>query len=162
MKAKRSVSSSVAESAISRKKRSIAPARTAGYSVRPPMTCATGCKRYSKRVTMPKFPPPLRSDEVVCSEAVLAHQPADAAAKRESSDAGGRDETAGGGEPVGVRRGVELAPGKTRLRDREALLRVDANASAAFTSAALVHRAMSVGRLSIIPFHTRRAVSYSG
>ena len=73
----------------------------------------TGCSSSSNCVTIPKLPPPPRSpqkqvgvlvcaradeppvggddvgaDEVVAGEAVLAHQPADAAAEREAADAG--------------------------------------------------------------------------
>ena len=53
----------------------------------------------------------LRADEVVDRQAVLAGEVAEAAAEREPADAGGRDDPAGGGEPVLVRGAVDLAPG---------------------------------------------------
>ena len=94
-----------------------------------------GAASNSNCVTMPKLPPPPRrpqkqvgvlglarvdepavggddvgADEVVAGEAVLAHQPADAAAEREAGDAGGRDEAAGRREPVRLRLVVDVGP----------------------------------------------------
>ena len=50
------------------------------------------------------------ADEVVAREAVLAHQPADAAAEREAGDAGRRDQAAGRREPVRLRLVVDVGP----------------------------------------------------
>jgi hypothetical protein len=41
----------------------------------------------------------VRGDEIVDGEAVLAHQPADAAAEGEAGDPGGGYQAAGGGQP---------------------------------------------------------------
>ena len=99
----------------------------------PPMTIGpTACSRYSNEVTTPKLPPPPRrpqnssafSSSLACTsrpsavttsapirlsagEAVLAHQPADAAAEREAGDAGAGHEAAGGGEAERLRLVVE-------------------------------------------------------
>ena len=89
-------------------------------------------------MTIPKLPPPPRrpqqqvgvlgldrvhepavggdhvgADQVVAGEAVLAHQPADAAAEREAADAGRRDQAAGGREPVRLGLVVDVAPRRT-------------------------------------------------
>ena len=97
---------------------------------------------------MPKLPPPPRSaqnrsgsdasvtsstspvgvdeldgEQVVGGEAVLGHQPAEAAAEREAGDAGRGDRAAGDGEAVLARRGVELRPGHAALRPHGARLR---------------------------------------
>ena len=50
----------------------------------------------------------LDGQEVVDGEAVLAHEPADAAAERQPGDPGGGDDPAGGGQSVDGRRPVEL------------------------------------------------------
>ena len=55
--------------------------------------------------------------EVVAGQALLAHEPADAAAEGEARDAGRRDEPAGGGEPEGLRLGVEVLPQQAGLGD---------------------------------------------
>ncbi len=52
----------------------------------------------------------VRADEVVACEAVLPHQPPDAAAEREAGDAGGGDEAARRGEPLGLRLVVDVGP----------------------------------------------------
>ena len=75
----------------------------------------------------------VRSDEVdgeqvVDRRAVLAHQPADPAAERESGDPGVRDDAADGGEPVELRLAVELTPQHARLGARRPRCRVDADA----------------------------------
>jgi hypothetical protein len=53
----------------------------------------------------------LRRDEVVAGEAVLALQPAGAAAEREPADAGGGHAAARGGEAVRLGGAVDLRPG---------------------------------------------------
>ena len=68
-------------------------------------------------------------DEVVAGEAVLAHQPADAAAEREAADAGGRDEAAGRCEPVCLCLVVDVGPDGAAADRRAAGCRVDANAA---------------------------------
>ena len=102
---------------------------------------------------MPKLPPPPRrpqsrsafsvslawtsrpsavttsaADEVVAGEAVLAHQPADAAAEREAGDAGGRDEAAGRREAVRLRLVVDVGPDGAAADGRAPRGRVDADA----------------------------------
>ena len=67
-------------------------------------------------------------DQVVAGQAVLAHQPADAAAEREPGDAGGGDEAAGRGQAEGLGLGVELAPGEAALGPHGARLGVDPDA----------------------------------
>ena len=69
------------------------------------------------------------ADEVVAGEAVLAHQPADAAAEREAADAGGRDEPAGRCEPVCLGLVVDVGPDRAAADRRAAGGRVDANAA---------------------------------
>ena len=58
----------------------------------------------------------VRRDQVVAGKAVLALEPADAAAERQARDAGGRDGAAGGREAERLRLAVELAPRQARLR----------------------------------------------
>ena len=105
-------------------------------SIRPPSTTGpTGCRRYSSAVTTPKLPPPprsaqkrsgfssslgahepavgghdLRREQVVGREAVLALEPAAAAAERQAGDPGRRDAPAGGRQAERLRRPVELGP----------------------------------------------------
>ena len=67
----------------------------------------------------------LDPDEVVAGEAVLAHQPADAAAERETADAGGGDEPAGGGQPVGLGLVIDVPPQGPTARVCPAGLRLD-------------------------------------
>ena len=66
--------------------------------------------------------------EVVAGQALLAHEPADAAAQGEARDAGGRDEAAGGREPEGLRLGVEVLPQQAGLGDDAAGAGIDAGA----------------------------------
>jgi len=54
--------------------------------------------------------------EIVDDETALAHQPAQAAAERETRDASGRDLAAGRRQPEGLRLVVELAPRHAALR----------------------------------------------
>src|SRR5207244_447198 len=54
----------------------------------------------------------LHGTEVVGSQAVLAHQPADAAAEGEARDPGRGDQPAGRRQPLLLGRGVQLAPGE--------------------------------------------------
>ena len=103
-------------------------------------------------MTTPKLPPPPRSpqsssgspwrpharapvggddvgaDEVVAGQALLAHEPADAAAEGEARDAGGRDQAAGGREPEGLCLGVEVLPEQAGLGDHAARAGIDAGA----------------------------------
>ena len=69
----------------------------------------------------------VRRDQVVAGKAVLALEPADAAAERQARDAGARDGAAGGREAERLRLAVELAPRQARLRAHGARLRVDAD-----------------------------------
>ncbi len=66
--------------------------------------------------------------QVVAGQAVLAHEPTDAAAEREAGDAGARHEPAGHGQAEGLRLVVELGPGEARLRGCGLRLHVDADA----------------------------------
>ena len=109
--------------------------------------------RYVNVVAMPKLPPPPRSaqkrsgsdasvtsthvavgvheldrEQVVGGEAVLRHQPAEAAAERQSGDARRGDRAAGDGEAVLGRRGVQLRPVEPALGPHRARLRVDLGA----------------------------------
>ena len=56
----------------------------------------------------------LDGEQVVAREAVLALEPAGAAAEREAGDAGARDAAADGGEPVLLGGAVDLGPGQRR------------------------------------------------
>ena len=102
---------------------------------------------------MPKFPPPPRTpqnrsglsllarghelavgrdeidgEQVVDRRAVLAHQPADAAAERQAGDPGVGDDPADGRQPEELRLSVELSPQDTGLCARRPRLRVDRDA----------------------------------
>ena len=57
-------------------------------------------------------------DDIVATQAVLAHEPADAAAQREAADAGGRDDAAGGGKPEFLTFAIEFSPGGAALGER--------------------------------------------
>ncbi len=57
----------------------------------------------------------VRGEDVVTAQAVLSHEPANAAAKREPTNAGGRDYTAGRGQPEFLTFAIELAPGGATL-----------------------------------------------
>ncbi len=67
----------------------------------------------------------LDRDDVVRGEAVLRHQPAEAAAEGEAGDPGRRDRATRNGETVLRRRVVELSPGHATLSRDEARLGVD-------------------------------------
>ena len=67
----------------------------------------------------------LDGEDVVDGQAVLALEPARAAAEREPGDAGARDAPADGGEPVLLGGGVDLAPGQAAARADDPPLRVD-------------------------------------
>ena len=67
-------------------------------------------------------------EEVVDRGAVLAHQPADAAAKGEAGDAGVGDDPAHRRQPVKLRLAVELAPEHAGLGPGGARRRVDPDA----------------------------------
>jgi hypothetical protein len=58
----------------------------------------------------------LHRQQVVAGQAVLAHEPADAAAEREAGHAGVGHDPAGGGQPQPLGRLVELPPEQARLR----------------------------------------------
>ena len=67
------------------------------------------------------------ADEVVAGEAVLAHQPADAAAEREAADAGRGDEAAGRREAVRLRLVVDVGPDRAAADVGDAGRDVDAH-----------------------------------
>ena len=129
--------SSSGASFITSRKRAQDLVRTVGpKSASPPQTSGpSGCRASSSAVTTPKLPPPPRSahsssgfsslgraddpavprdelggDEVVARQAVLALEPARAAAERQPGDAGRGDPAAGGGEAVRLRRAVDVGP----------------------------------------------------
>jgi hypothetical protein len=58
----------------------------------------------------------LDREQVVDRQAVLAREPADAAAERQPGDPGVRDLAAGDGEAVRLRLAVEVAPERACLR----------------------------------------------
>ena len=68
------------------------------------------------RTIRPSHVDQLGGDEVVAGEAVLALEPARAAAERQPGDAGGGDAPAGGGQPVGLRGAVDVRPDRRRRR----------------------------------------------
>jgi hypothetical protein len=68
------------------------------------------------------------ADQVVGGQAVLAHEPTDAAAEREAGDPRARHEPAGRRQPKGLGLVVELRPLQTRLGDCTAGLGIDADA----------------------------------
>ena len=67
----------------------------------------------------------LDGEHVVAGEAVLALEPAGAAAEREARDAGARHAAADGGEAVLLGRGVDLGPGQPAAHARDPALGVD-------------------------------------
>ena len=67
----------------------------------------------------------LGADQVVAGQAVLAAQVAEAAAERQAGDAGIREHTARRGQPVHLRRRVQLAPGRAAAGACYAVDRVD-------------------------------------
>ncbi len=102
---------------------------------------------------MPKLPPPPRiaqieirvlvsrcaADRAVCHhhfrglqvverEAVLRHQPTEAAAERQAGDAGRADHAAGRRETVELRLAIELLPQHAALGPRRSRGRIDVNA----------------------------------
>jgi hypothetical protein len=115
--------------------------RSAAQKTGPAITVGpTGCSANRNEVTTPKLPPPPRSaqnrsgcssadartmlalggdhlggEQVVDGEPVLAHEPADAAAEGEPADAGVAHDAAGGGQTVGLRLVVDVAPQGTAL-----------------------------------------------
>src|SRR4029453_17574296 len=70
----------------------------------------------------------LRGQKVVDREPVLALQPGDASAERQTRDAGEGDAAARRGEPKGGVRTVELPNGEARLRADGSSRRVDVDA----------------------------------
>src|SRR5947209_15764236 len=70
----------------------------------------------------------LGADQVVAGETMLTHQPADPASERESGDPRRCDEATRGGEAMGLRLAVELAPRQTALSADRAGLRIDLRA----------------------------------
>ena len=140
----------------------------------------------------------LGGDQVVAGEAVLAPQPADAAAEREAGHPRLGDQAGRRREAVGLRRGVHLPPDRAALRPSRGAApgRPSPRSSATGRSPRrprrsparrrcarrraprsagrppgrrrrppprrrrVAQRATATGRLSIIPFHTDRAVSY--
>ena len=70
----------------------------------------------------------VRRNQVVDCEAVLAHQPAEAAAERQSDDAGVRDRAAGGCESECLRLVVQLTPDHATLSSCGSRDWIDANA----------------------------------
>ena len=69
----------------------------------------------------------LDGEDVVAREAVLALEPAGAAAEREARHAGAGDAAADGREAVRLRGGVELGPRQAGARPHDAALRIDAD-----------------------------------
>jgi len=67
----------------------------------------------------------LDGEQVVGGEAVLRHQPTEAAAERQPGDPRRRDRTAGDGQAVLGRGVVQLRPGQTALGPHRSSLRVD-------------------------------------
>ena len=67
----------------------------------------------------------IRGEQVVDGEPVFAHEEADAAAEGEPGDAGVAHDAAGGGQTVGLRLVVDVAPQSTALHMRRAAGRVD-------------------------------------
>src|SRR5206468_8209652 len=66
-------------------------------------------------------------DEVVRGQPMAAGEPPDTAAEREPADAGRRDEPASYREPGGLRRLVDVGPGRATLNDGTTPRRVDAD-----------------------------------
>ena len=73
----------------------------------------------------------LGREQRVDRQAVVAHQPADAAAEREPADAGVRDLAGGHGEAVLLGRGVELAEQRAAADADHGALGVDVDARSA-------------------------------
>src|SRR5690606_16379107 len=71
----------------------------------------------------------VRGEEVVDGEAVLAHQPADAAAGREAGDAGVAHDAAGRRQAVRLRLVVDVAPERAALHPRRARGGIDVHAA---------------------------------
>ncbi len=116
----------------------------------PAHTVCTGCAWNRNEVTTPKFPPPPRiaqnrslfssraghhepavgedhvgGQQVVDGQSVLARQVSHAAAERQTSDAGGRDDAGRYGEPEGVRGVVHVAPGAAAAHANGPRRRID-------------------------------------
>ena len=68
-----------------------------------------------------------RRDQVVAGQAVGIAQPAETAAERQAGHAGDADHAAGGRQSVGLRRRVDIAPGRAAADKRQPLLGVDAD-----------------------------------
>ena len=120
----------------------------------PARTCGpTGLSRNSNSVTTPKFPPAPRTpqnrslfslgagrdqlavggdqvhrEQLVDRQAVLAHQPADAAAQGEPGQAGVGHDARRHGQPEGLRLPVELAEPHPRLGPHRPVGQVDPHA----------------------------------
>ena len=82
-----------------------------------------GCSSALARTTRPSAVTTVAAERVA-AEAVLAPEPAEAAAQREPGDARVRDDATGRREPVSLRRGVEVPPAGTGADGGAAPLRV--------------------------------------
>ena len=85
-----------------------------GRGARPPITQQLAVGRHD-----------VDGEEVVDREAVLAHQPAEAAAEGEPGDAGMAHDSAGGGQTVRLRLVVDVAPQRTALHPGPAVVGID-------------------------------------
>ena len=81
------------------------------------------------RTTSPGGGDELDRPEAVHREAVLAHEPAEAAAEGESPDARRRDDAPGAGQAVELGLAVVVAPGRPTLGPRPVAARVDVHAA---------------------------------
>ena len=71
----------------------------------------------------------LHAEQVVDRQPALPRQVADAAAQRETADAGGRDDAGRDGQAEGVRRVIDVAPQRAAAGEHRLLLRIDAHVS---------------------------------
>ena len=86
---------------------------------------SSGFSSSEARTSSPSAVTSSAATQVVAGEAVLALEPAGAAAEGEPADAGGRHAPAGGGEPVGLRGAVDVGPGGPAADARDPPLGVD-------------------------------------
>ena len=101
----------------------------------------------------------VRADDVVAREAVAAHQPSEAAAERETGDAGGRHRAAGRREAVRGRRVVEVAPRRSAAGQRDLAHRIDDDiAHAAQVDHQTAIHAREAGRVVTAAAHGEREI----
>ena len=101
----------------------------------------------------------LRLDDVVARQAVLAAQPAVAAAERQARDAGVGDDAAGRGETEGLRLAVDVGPERAALDVRDASLGVDVRRRSSARGRSACRRRVRTGRR---PSGRRRAPRPAG